>query len=103
MSVRSEDENSTSQNFARAHSAHYLCANKAVVAPPGVAPALSLAIQATSRGQASGIAEPAMKVCPHCNGRGWVNDGEDCPDCNGTGQVEDDEQEPAPIREPDSD
>ena len=81
-----------SQNFARAHSAHYLCANKAVVAPPGVAPALSLAIQATSRGQASGIAEPAMKVCPHCNGRGWVN-----------GQIEDDEQEPAQIREPDGD
>jgi len=44
-----------------------------------------------------------MKVCPHCNGRGWIDDGEDCPDCNGTGQVEDDEQEPAPIREPDAD
>jgi len=44
-----------------------------------------------------------MKVCPRCNGRGWVNDGEDCPDCNGTGLVEDDEQEPAPIREPDHD
>jgi DnaJ-class molecular chaperone len=45
----------------------------------------------------------AMKVCPRCNGRGWIDDGEDCPDCNGTGQVEDDEQEPAPIREPDRD
>jgi DnaJ-class molecular chaperone len=44
-----------------------------------------------------------MKTCPHCNGRGWVNDGEDCPDCNGSGQVEDDEQEPAPIREPEGD
>ena len=44
-----------------------------------------------------------MKVCPHCNGRGRVGDGEDCPVCNGSGQVEDDEQEPAPIREPDSD
>jgi DnaJ-class molecular chaperone len=44
-----------------------------------------------------------MKPCPHCNGRGWVGDGEDCPECNGTGQVEDDEQEPAPIREPDPD
>jgi DnaJ-class molecular chaperone len=44
-----------------------------------------------------------MKVCPRCNGRGWVADDEDCPDCNGTGQVEDDEQEPAPIREPDND
>jgi DnaJ-class molecular chaperone len=43
-----------------------------------------------------------MKVCPHCNGRGWVDDrSEDCPDCNGTGQVEEDEQEPAEIREPD--
>ena len=42
----------------------------------------------------------AMKVCPRCNGRGWIGDGDDCPDCNGTGQVEDDEQEPAPIREP---
>jgi DnaJ-class molecular chaperone len=31
-----------------------------------------------------------MKVCPHCNGRGWINDGEDCPDCNGSGQVGDD-------------
>ena len=39
-----------------------------------------------------------MKVCPHCNGRGWVDDpNEECPDCNGTGQVEDDEQEPARI------
>ena len=46
----------------------------------------------------------AMKVCPHCNGRGWVDDpNEECPDCNGTGQVEDDEQEPAHIREPDAD
>jgi RecJ-like exonuclease len=44
-----------------------------------------------------------MKVCPRCNGRGWIDDGEDCPDCNGTGQVEDDGQEPAPIREPDRD
>jgi DnaJ-class molecular chaperone len=42
-----------------------------------------------------------MQVCPRCNGRGWIGDGDDCPDCNGTGQVEDDEQEPAPIREPD--
>ena len=44
-----------------------------------------------------------MKVCPHRNGRGWVNDGEDCPDCSGSGQVEDDEQEPAQTREPDGD
>jgi DnaJ-class molecular chaperone len=44
-----------------------------------------------------------MKVCPHCNGRGWVNDGEDCPDCNGSGQVGDDEEEPAQIPEPDGD
>jgi DnaJ-class molecular chaperone len=44
-----------------------------------------------------------MKVCPHCNGRGWIDGGEDCPDCNGSGQFEDDEQEPAPIREPDGD
>jgi DnaJ-class molecular chaperone len=44
-----------------------------------------------------------MKVCPHCNGRGWVDDpNEECPDCNGTGQVDDDEQEPAHIREPDN-
>jgi DnaJ-class molecular chaperone len=44
-----------------------------------------------------------MKICLRCNGRGWLNDGEDCPDCNGSGQVEEDEQEPAPIREPDGD
>jgi DnaJ-class molecular chaperone len=44
-----------------------------------------------------------MKVCPRCNGRGWIDDGEDCPDCNGTGQVKDDEQEPAPIRDTDPD
>ena len=45
-----------------------------------------------------------MKVCPHCNGRGCVDDpSENCPDCNGSGQVEDDEQEPAHIREPDRD
>jgi DnaJ-class molecular chaperone len=44
-----------------------------------------------------------MKTCPHCNGLGWVGDGEDCPECNGTGQVEDNDQEPAPIREPDPD
>jgi DnaJ-class molecular chaperone len=43
-----------------------------------------------------------MKVCPRCNGRGWIGDDE-CPDCNGSGRVEDDEQEPAPIREPDPD
>jgi DnaJ-class molecular chaperone len=43
-----------------------------------------------------------MKICPHCNGRGWLGGDEDrCPECNGTGQVEDDDQEPAPIREPD--
>ena len=44
-----------------------------------------------------------MKICPHCNGRGWVGDNEDrCPECNGTGQVEDDDEGPALIREPDS-
>ena len=37
-----------------------------------------------------------MKICPHCNGRGWVGDNEDhCPECNGTGQVEDDDEGPA--------
>ena len=46
----------------------------------------------------------AMKVCPRCNGRGWIDDpNEECPDCNGTGQVENDEQEPAHMREPDGD
>jgi hypothetical protein len=53
--VRSEDENATSQNFTGANSARNLCANKAVVAPPGIAPTLSRDIQATARGQASGI------------------------------------------------
>jgi DnaJ-class molecular chaperone len=43
-----------------------------------------------------------MKICQHCNGRGWLGSDEDrCPECNRTGQVEDDDQEPAPIREPD--
>ena len=45
-----------------------------------------------------------MKICPHCNGRGWVGDNEDrCPECNGTGQVDDDDEGPAPIRELDGD
>ena len=51
MSVRSADENSTSQDFTGAHSAGNDSANKAVVAPTGGAPALSRAIQATARSQ----------------------------------------------------
>jgi hypothetical protein len=53
--VRPEDENATSQNFTGANSARNLCANKAVVAPPGIAPTLSRAIQATAHGHPSGI------------------------------------------------
>ena len=69
----------------------------APVAPrqlPGSPPVLSATLNT----------EPAMKICPHCNGRGWVGDSEDrCLECNGTGQVEDDDPGPAPIREPDGD
>jgi hypothetical protein len=57
-------------------------------------------VPATSFGPPITLRVLAMKVCPRCNGRGWIGDGDDCPDCDGTGQVEDDEQEPAPIREP---
>jgi len=49
MSVRSPDENSTSQDFTGAHASDDHRANKAVVAPKGGAPALSRSIQATSR------------------------------------------------------
>jgi hypothetical protein len=55
MAREVEDENAASQNFTGANSARNLCANKAVVAPPGIAPTLSRDIQATARGQASGI------------------------------------------------
>ncbi len=69
MSVRSADENSTSQDFTGAHSAGNYSANKAVVAPTGSAPALSRAIQATARNQ---VAVPhGEKNSPdHVGGRG---------------------------------
>jgi hypothetical protein len=50
-SVRSADENSTSQDFTGAYSADNFSANKAVVAPTGGAPALSRAVQTTAHSQ----------------------------------------------------
>lgn len=36
-----------------------------------------------------GIVDPNDKVCPNCNGKGWVK----CPECRGSGLIKNDEDD----------